>query len=114
VNGVIVVVALLSVALALAEVVPYLHRFVPTLLWVEWPTTIFFTAEYILRLSVADRKWKYVMSPLGLIDLASFVPTYLGLGSFGFLKAARFIRLARLSRIANLSNVSKVVKKGEQ
>jgi len=113
-NGTIGLFAVASIILALAELLPYFHRYETSLFFLDWVTTVFFTLEYAVRLWVADRKWTYVKSPLGLIDLLSFTPTYLGLGSFGFLKAARFIRIARLSRIANLSNVPKVLrKKGE-
>lgn len=111
VNTTIVLFALLSIVLAVVEAVSSLRVHEPKVSWIDVPTTVFFTVEYALRLWVADRKWAYVRSPLGLADLASFVPTYLGFGNFGFLKTARFVRLARLSRIENITNVSKVVKK---
>lgn len=113
-NSVIGIFAVASVILALSALVAYFTRYERIFFWVDWVTTVFFTIEYAVRLWVADRKWTYVRSPLGLIDLVSFVPTYLGLGSFAFLKAARFIRIARLSRALNLSNMPKVLpKKGE-
>ena len=114
VNTTIGLFAAASVFLALAELLPYLHRYESALLIVDWATTLFFTAEYAVRLWVADRKWAYIRSPLGLVDLISFVPTYLGLGNFAFLKAARFIRISRLSRVTNLTNTPKVIPKRDQ
>jgi voltage-gated potassium channel len=106
--------ALASVILAVTGFFESSSRYEPTLFWIDIVTTVFFTVEYGLRIIIADRKWKYVLSPMGLIDFISFVPTYLGFGNFGFLKAARFIRIARLSRVANLSNMPKVIpKKGD-
>lgn len=113
-NSAIGLMALASVMLALTGFFESASRYESVLFWVDVVTTFFFTIEYGLRLWITDKKWKYAASPLGLLDLFSFVPTYLGLGSFGFLKAARFIRIARLSRVANLSNMPKVIpKKGD-
>ncbi len=112
-NSIIIVVALLSLLLALAAFFTYFDRYEHILFFADWIITLFFTFEYALRFWIAERKWAYVRSPLGLIDLASFVPTYLGLGSFGFLKTVRFLRIARLSRVANVTNIAKVVPKKE-
>lgn len=103
--------ALASLVLVLAEIFPYITRYERALFLIDWWTTIFFTIEYALRFWVADKRWEYVQSPLGLIDLLSFIPTYLGIGNFSFLKATRFVRVARLSRIANVSNTTKVLPK---
>lgn len=113
VNSAIGAFAVASVVLALSALFPYFHRYETIFFWVDWVTTVFFTVEYALRLWIAEKKWAYVQSPLGLIDLVSFVPTYLGLGNFAFLKAVRFIRIARLSRVANVTNVTKVLPKKE-
>lgn len=113
-NRAIAVVAFVSLLLALAAFFTHFDRYEHILFFADWIITLFFTVEYALRFWIAERKWAYVRSPLGLIDLASFVPTYLGLGSFGFLKTVRFLRIARLSRVANVTNITKVTpKKGK-
>lgn len=112
-NTVIAIVALTSLLLALATLLTYFNRYERILFFADWIVTAFFTFEYALRFWIAERKWVYARSPLGLIDLVSFVPTYLGLGSFGFLKTIRFLRIARFSRVANVTNVTKVVSRKE-
>ena len=55
-----------------------------------------FTAEYLLRLIVADRKLRYIFSFYGLIDLAAILPFYIALGVD--LRSIRIIRILRLLR----------------
>ena len=42
--------------------------------WIELGILGLFTAEYVLRLWIAERPWKYVFSIYGLIDLAAILP----------------------------------------
>ena len=42
--------------------------------WIELGILGLFTAEYVLRLWIAERSWKYVFSIYGLIDLAAILP----------------------------------------
>ena len=53
-----------------------------------------FTAEYVLRLWIAERPWKYALSFYGLIDLATILPFYLTWGTET--TALRAVRLLRL------------------
>lgn len=70
----------------------------------EWILTVFFTAEYLLRLAVTKRPLKYAFSFYGLIDLLSILPTYLSLIFPGthFLMVIRVFRLLRVFRILKL------------
>ncbi len=97
-----------SLPLTVTQVIPPLHVYEPIFHWIHWPTNILFTIEYLVRLFAAQNRTRYVLSPLGFIDLVSVVPPYLGLGSFAFLKATRFIRFVRLSRFADFMNLSKL------
>ena len=63
----------------------------------EVVVVIIFTAEYVLRLYVADRKLAYVFSPLGIIDLLAILPFYLLLGGADS-RAVRAMRLLRIAR----------------
>jgi voltage-gated potassium channel len=56
-----------------------------------------FTLEYVLRLWVAERRWRYVVSPYALVDLLAILPSVLGL-SVGFLRVFRWFRVLRLVR----------------
>ena len=65
--------------------------------WLELGILGFFTAEYVLRLWIAERPWKYALSFYGLIDLAAILPFYLASGSeTTALRAVRLLRLIRL------------------
>ncbi|MFK7773177.1 MAG: ion transporter [Saprospiraceae bacterium] len=75
----------------------------------EWMFTIFFTIEYILRLYVVHRPWKYALSFFGIVDLLSILPSYLSFFFAGShsLMVIRAIRLLRVFRIFKLVNYSK-------
>ena len=65
--------------------------------WLELGILAIFTAEYFLRLWIADRPWKYAFSLYGLIDLAAILPFYLTWGTeTTALRAIRLLRLIRL------------------
>lgn len=71
----------------------------------EWALTIVFTVEYVVRIASARRRWAYVFSFLGVIDLLAIVPTYLSLflpGSEALL-TIRALRLLRVFRVLKLS-----------
>jgi len=64
---------------------------------VEVGTVSIFTAEYLLRLLVADNRWRFVTSFYGVVDLIAILPFYLSTGVD--LRAARSLRLFRVFRI---------------
>lgn len=79
-------------------------RFGHILRFVEWVITISFTIEYIIRLWIVKKPAKYIFSWLGIVDLLSFLPTYLSffiVGSQGF-AILRSLRLLRVFRILKL------------
>lgn len=70
----------------------------------EWIFTISFTAEYLIRIWIIRKPWKYIFSFYGLIDLISILPTYLGLFAIqsSSLLILRSIRLLRVFRVLKL------------
>ncbi|MCF8228627.1 MAG: ion transporter [Bacteroidales bacterium] len=76
----------------------------PELYVAEWFFTILFTIEYILRIYTVRRKWKYIFSFYGIIDLLAILPTYISLIVTGtqFLLVIRILRLLRVFRILKL------------
>ncbi len=71
---------------------------------VEIVTVAFFTAEYLLRLWVAERRWRFAISFYGLVDLLSVLPYYLALGvDLRSIRVVRFLRLLRLFKLARYS-----------
>ena len=71
----------------------------------EWIFTVLFTIEYVLRIYSSHKPLKYIFSFYGLIDLLSFIPTYLSLFFAGlqYLMVIRAFRLLRVFRILKLN-----------
>jgi voltage-gated potassium channel len=72
----------------------------------EWVVTGLFTIEYFLRIWSIRKPFAYMVSFFGLVDLLSFLPTYLSLlfaGSQYFL-VLRILRLLRVFRIFKLTH----------
>ncbi|MEM5427595.1 ion transporter [Cupriavidus oxalaticus] len=71
----------------------------------EWTFTLFFTAEYAMRILVVRRPWRYVFSFYGVIDFISIMPTWLAFFVPGlhFLIDVRLLRLLRVFRILKLT-----------
>ena len=68
-----------------------------------------FTAEYLLRLYLSQKKLSFVFSFYGLIDLAAVLPFYLALGLD--LRSLRIFRLARLAILLKIFRFSKAARR---
>ncbi|MFD1063843.1 ion transporter [Winogradskyella litorisediminis] len=67
---------------------------------IEVICVIIFTAEYLARIYIADKKLKFIFSFFGLIDFFAILPFYL---TFGLdLRSLRIFRLLRLFRLLKL------------
>ncbi|MET3037313.1 ion transporter [Chryseobacterium sp. NRRL B-14859] len=96
---------LVSTAIIMMESVPLLdkrHHY--TFLILEWIISIFFSAEYTMRIAVIKNKKHYIFSFFGIIDFLALVPFYL---SFFFpvtkyFLIFRMLRMLRIFRIFNL------------
>ena len=76
--------------------------------WVEVVIVGLFTIEYALRIGTAPRKFRYVLSFHGLVDLAAILPFYLTLGGVD-LRVLRVLQLFRFVRILKLSRYSEAI-----
>ncbi len=102
----LLIVILISILLVLLESVPAINKNYSVLLKVlEWTITLIFTAEYIIRIRVVNKPFRYIFSFYGIIDLLSVLPTYLSLIIVGSqsLVVIRAIRLLRVFRILKLN-----------
>ncbi len=75
--------------------------------WVEVITVVIFTAEYLLRLWVAESRIRYAFSFFGVIDLLAVLPFYLASGID--LRGVRAFRLLRLFRLFKLLRYSRAI-----
>jgi voltage-gated potassium channel len=75
----------------------------------EWAITIIFTIEYIARIWVVDKPFKYIFSIYGLIDLFAILPSYFGLflGTAPSLIVIRILRFLRIFRIFKLTRFTR-------
>lgn len=71
----------------------------------EWIFTILFTIEYILRIYVIVKPFKYIFSFMGIIDFLAIIPTYLVFfyPPIRFMVDIRVVRLIRIFRVFKLS-----------
>ena len=105
----ILVAILLSIAVVSLESVPdYFEN--ASLIAGEWFLTGLFTLEYILRLICVRHPLRYALSFWGIIDLLSFLPTYITpfLGrssrSFVILRSIRLLRVFRVLKLWRMMN----------
>ena len=68
-----------------------------------------FTVEYLLRVFLADRKFRFILSFYGLVDLAAIAPFYVASGID--LRSIRVLRLLRLLRTFKLFRYSQAVQR---
>ena len=96
---------LLSCLGVMLESVPSIDNQYGTLLYtLEWFFTILFTIEYILRIYSSRKRWKYIFSWWGVIDLLAIIPTYLSTvyPPVIVLLDIRILRLIRVFRVFKL------------
>ncbi|WP_404307672.1 ion transporter [Neorhodopirellula lusitana] len=92
------------------ETLPNLpQRWVRCLQIFEILTVAVFTAEYVVRLFVADHKLTFATSFFGVVDLLAILPFYL---SFGIdLRSIRAFRLLRLFRMFKLARYNQAIQR---
>ena len=105
---VLLVLIVFSVLIVLIESVPeWRTNYGEELHVLEWIFTVIFSIEYLLRILIAPKPWKYMKSFWGIVDLVSILPTFLSLLPFiqGYqsLRVVRAMRLLRIFRILKLS-----------
>lgn len=106
VNDFLAIVITVSVIAIFLETVPALRsQYGHVFYWIDIASAVIFSVEYILYIIISKKKLKYIFSFYGIIDLLSFLPTYLSLFSLQFLKVLRTTRLFRLLRMFRLIKV---------
>ncbi|MCB0382018.1 MAG: ion transporter [Psychroserpens sp.] len=92
---------LISIITFSVETIPNLKPQTRTILYaIEVFSVSVFTIEYLLRIYVADHKFKFIFSFFGIIDLLAILPFYLSFGiDLRSLRALRFLRLFRILKL---------------
>jgi len=96
---------LLSVTVIVADsIASYQARYGELFRTIEWGFTLLFTAEYILRIWIAQNRRAYILSVYGVIDLLSILPTYIAF----FLPEAAPLLIIRLLRVLRVFRVLRI------
>lgn len=107
-DSVLIVAILLSVVVVMLASVPRINARYGTWLYAaEWFFTLLFTVEYAIRMMCVVRPVRYARSFFGVVDLLSFLPTYLSLIIPGAesLLVVRSLRLLRIFRVFKLGRM---------
>lgn len=107
-NDILAAVTLLSVVAIVLETVESLASYEHVFRVIEYGAVVLFTAEYVGRVFIAQRKLGYVFSFFGIIDLLAIAPTYLSLANLTFLKTARVFRILRFLRIVRIAKLARI------
>jgi len=104
-------------AVMLETVKPVEQQYGELLVTLEWIFTIVFTVEYLLRLWVTRRPFRYATSFFGVIDLLSCIPTYLALffshaSGFAVIRILRLLRMFRILKMVSHVRGSQVIMRG--
>jgi voltage-gated potassium channel len=67
----------------------------------EWFFTFIFTIEYFARIYASPKRWRYVLSFWGLVDLVAILPSFLGL----FIPATRYFTVVRSIRLLRVFKI---------
>lgn len=106
----LILIILLSVFIALFDSISTIHHnYGSTLLLIEWLFTIVFTLEYIFRLMVVQKPFRFARSFYGVIDLLALLPMYLSFFVIGaqYLAVLRVLRILRIFEILHLRRYTK-------
>ncbi|QOR74328.1 ion transporter [Cruoricaptor ignavus] len=104
---ILLILIVISTMVIMLETVPAIdilyHR---VFFYTEAAITTIFTIEYLLRILSVKNKEDYILSPLGLLDVLSLVPFYLGMvyPDLHYFMIFRMLRLLRIFRIFNLAD----------
>ena len=101
----IIAITLSVIAVMLDSVSSIQAEFGNVLNIIEWGFTLLFLVEYILRLISVRRPLLYATSFLGLVDLVSILPSFIGLYYAGAetLLVIRVLRVLRVFRVFKLA-----------
>lgn len=102
----LVISIILSVLAVMLDSVASIHaQWSDTLYFFEWLFTIIFTLEYIARVVSVSKPTGYIFSFMGMVDLLSTLPSYIGLfiGGASYALSLRLLRLLRIFRVLKLA-----------
>jgi voltage-gated potassium channel len=106
----VIILSILTVTLESVKSIGEKHHLLFEVL--EWSFTIIFTLEYLVRIYISQKPFKYIFSYIGIIDMLAFMPTYLILLFPGgqYFIVLRGLRLLRMFRILKMIHYLKEIR----
>lgn len=101
---------LISVIIIYIESLGSLQAWSTLFQYIERGIGVIFLADYIYRVISAPRRWAYMSSVTGIVDLLSAIPI---LFVWGDLRAFRTLKLLRILRLLQLLRLSKAMRRLE-
>lgn len=101
----IVLLALLSIILAILDLCGKISLASGALFWTDTIILIIFAIDYIVRFILAKEKWQFFKK--NIFDLLSIIPFN---SIFSFFRFARVFRIAKLAKLAKLSKFTKLAR----
>lgn len=98
-NATLSLLIVVSVALIPLEWVDDFERFLGAIHVIEACIVGVFTIEYLLRIYSAPRRFRYIFSFWGIIDLLSIVPFYAGVFGTEYVRILRLVRFFKLGEV---------------
>ena len=102
----LMILILLSLLIIPLEFIPEISEGSWVLIALESVLTIVFTVEYGLRIYAAPQRFGYIFSVLGIIDLLSILPFYLGMFGTQYLRSLRLFRLIRILKLCHMESAA--------
>ena len=94
----ILVLILLSSAIFVTQTYPIGSQLQTSLRYIDLAVLIIFTVEYLLRLWIAEKRFKFLFSFFGIVDLIAILPLFIGWTNLSFIRVFRWFRILRIIR----------------
>jgi voltage-gated potassium channel len=95
----------ISIGIFLLERISYFDQWQPIFHVLDVIILLFFALEYLLRVLIARKRWKFVFSFLGIIDLIVILPLFGHALNLGFLRGFRMLKILYLLKTIRQSHL---------
>ncbi len=112
---VLIILIVFSIVLVMLESVKAVdYQFGKIFYIFEWGITGLFTLEYIIRIWIAPKRWNYIFSFFGIIDLLSILPSFIALflvttKALVVIRSMRLIRIFRILKLSRYTQASQIL-----
>lgn len=112
---VVIFLIVFSIILVMLESVVSIDKQFGNIFYVfEWIITGLFTLEYMIRVWISPKRWNYVFSFFGIIDLLSILPSFMSLflvttKAFVVIRSMRLIRIFRILKLSRYTKASQIL-----